>query len=207
MLSSRDEMIGEHIQCPMCEVDLEVPPPIRRVPTPAQTPAAATNDEENVAEERPIKFRRSDTTAEEAEVDMTPMVDVTFLLLIFFMVTASFALQKSFEIPAPQEKQEQARSVQQLEQDPDVVVVRIDSYNTFYLSGATWDEEQEAPTKQDLLAKLREARRGDRGAVPTHMLVMAHGDAQHEKVVDALDAGTSVGMEDVKLVTVEDDEI
>lgn len=30
-------------------------------------------------------------------VDMTAMVDVTFLLLIFFMVTASFAAQKVFE--------------------------------------------------------------------------------------------------------------
>ena len=39
--------------------------------------------------------------AEQPEMDMTPMVDVTFLLLIFFMVTAAFTMQKSFEIPTP----------------------------------------------------------------------------------------------------------
>jgi hypothetical protein len=34
------------------------------------------------------------------DMDMTPMVDVTFLLLIFFMVTASFSVQKSIQRPA-----------------------------------------------------------------------------------------------------------
>ena len=35
---------------------------------------------------------------------------------------------------------------------------------------------------------------------------MAHGDALIEKVVMAMDAGTEVGMEDVKLLTYEEDE-
>ncbi len=39
---------------------------------------------------------------DEDEIDMTPMVDVTFLLLIFFMVTAAFSLQKSIEMPRQQ---------------------------------------------------------------------------------------------------------
>ena len=56
------------------------------------------------------------------------------------------------------------------------------------------------------MVSLREARRGDgRSGGANKLLVMAHGDAMHEKVVMAMDAGTEVGMEDVKLVTVEDD--
>ena len=43
----------------------------------------------------------------EDDLDMTPMVDVTFLLLIFFMVTAAFSLQKSINVPTP-EKEENA---------------------------------------------------------------------------------------------------
>ncbi len=209
MLSSRDDMVGEHIQCPMCEAELEVPTPKQTDQADNTKKKSASDDtrRENIAEEKSISFRRDDED-EHDELDMTPMVDVTFLLLIFFMVTASFALQKSFEVPAPQEKKEaQARSVEQLENDPKMVIVRIGEYNTFYLTGAAWAEEQEAPTKQDLLVKLREARQGDGGSAPTEMMVMAHGDAHHEKIVDALDAGTAVGMENVKLVTVEDDEI
>ena len=48
--------------------------------------------------------RRRDGRAP-AEMDMTPMVDVTFLLLIFFMVTAAFAMQKSFHVPTPKSDQ------------------------------------------------------------------------------------------------------
>ena len=38
------------------------------------------------------------------------------------------------------------------------------------------------------------------------MLVKAHGDALHEKVVTALDAGAELGMQEVKLTTVEEDD-
>src|SRR5688572_20269137 len=44
---------------------------------------------------RPHVSLREKSAPQEAEMDMTPMVDVTFLLLIFFMVTASFTMQKS----------------------------------------------------------------------------------------------------------------
>jgi biopolymer transport protein ExbD len=135
-------------------------------------------------------------------MDMTPMVDVTFLLLIFFMVTAAFSLQKSLRLPAsdPSQPSSQATSLEEIEADPQYVIVRIDQYNTFRVVAAAWEAEQEAPTKPDLLDKLRAAQSS--GPVPlTHMLVMASEDASHERVVAALDAGTAVGMDDVRLIT------
>ena len=139
------------------------------------------------------------------EMDMTPMVDVTFLLLIFFMVTAAFTMQKSFHMPSQNDTHSsQARSWEEFEEDPEYVVVRIDEFNTFHVLANAMQEEEEAPSEQDLLIQLRDARDGS-GA--TRMLVMAHGDAWHERVVMAMDAGTDVGMEDVKLVTIEDDGI
>ena len=39
---------------------------------------------------------------DDGELDMTPMVDVTFLLLIFFVMTAAFTIQTSLPIPTPQ---------------------------------------------------------------------------------------------------------
>lgn len=161
------------------------------------------------AGQRPRVQLRPKTPLQEAEMDMTPMVDVTFLLLIFFMVTASFTMQKSLNIPKPQkdEASTQAQSIQDFQDNPDYVVVRLDALNTYHVSAAAWPDEVEAPSEQELLVKLRAARQGDgRGNVPSKLLVIANGEALHERVVTAIDSGNDVGMEEVQLLTVEDDD-
>lgn len=142
---------------------------------------------------------------EETEMDMTPMVDVTFLLLIFFMVTASFTLQKSLQIP---KAESQDPSTEVVEEDPeeqtDFVTVIVDENNTFLVSTIDWEEE--AASQQDLHIQLRLARDGDStGSVPTKLRVEANGEALHETVVAALDAGPATGFSEVQLVTVETD--
>lgn len=151
---------------------------------------------------RPDKRRGYDD-----EMDMTPMVDVTFLLLIFFMVTSAFEMQKSFEMPTPTSDQAstQAKTLEDYEQDPDYVTVRIDEFNTFYVASASANEEEEATSAQDLLIQLRQARNTE-GARASRMLILANGEAVHERVMQAIDAGNEVGLEDVKLVTVESDD-
>ena len=57
----------------------------------------------HAAEEQAVlSFEHKDDS--DNEVDMTPMIDCVFLLLIFFLVTASFQLQKALEIPPPEQK-------------------------------------------------------------------------------------------------------
>ncbi|MBN2296736.1 MAG: biopolymer transporter ExbD [Pirellulales bacterium] len=131
---------------------------------------------------------------------MTPMVDVTFLLLIFFMVTAAFSMQKSLEVPTPDEDK---ASTQQRIVDPEEgnIVVRIDRDSTI------WVNESEAPSEQDLLVKLREAKQGTPGSDSppiNSLLVMADGEARHEVVIMVLDAGNAVQMEPIRLVTVDE---
>jgi len=144
---------------------------------------------------------------EEGDMDMTPMVDVTFLLLIFFMVTAAFSLQRSLPMPVPEQKDEpstQARTLDDFEQDDDYIVVRVDAFNTYTV--ITPDAEHEAPSKQDLLIRLRQARTGgSTGKVPSSMLVIADLEALHGRVVDALDAGTAVGMQRMQMVPMDED--
>lgn len=145
----------------------------------------------------------------QAEMDMTPMVDVTFLLLIFFMVTASFTMQRSQQIPKQesQESSSQVKSPEELTENPDYITVRIDSNSTFYVSSASLEDEAEVPTRQELLLKLKQARQPDsQGKMPTKMLVKAHGDALLDRVSTAIDVGNEVGIEEVQLMKVEDDE-
>jgi biopolymer transport protein ExbD len=182
-----DTSAGRALPCPDCGDELVVP----------------ETGEEAAADTKPIRLTKHSATDD--EVDMTPMIDCVFQLLIFFMVTASYSLQKAIETPTPDQQQSaaQARTVTELENDDDYVIVRIAKDDTI------WVDEQEAPSRQEVLAKLREAREGPPGsstAGPTSLLVMADGDARHETVVMALDAGNAVGMENVRLATVDEDE-
>ena len=81
----------------------------------------------------PPSKKRSDD-----ELDMTPMVDVTFLLLIFFMVTAAFALQKVLPVP-PISDQEDVSVTQVDDIEKDSIVVRIDADNVFWIGAPQMD--------------------------------------------------------------------
>ena len=153
------------------------------------------------------ELQRRGADRAEAEMDMTPMVDVTFLLLIFFTVTAAFVIQKSLEVPPIQEEETaESQTVEDLEKDS--IVVRVDGDNVFWIGCPMWAEEQRAPSITDMQSKVRNARKGDDdGPGPAKMLVQANGDATHEHVVAALDAGSAVGMEDIRLMSYEDGDL
>ena len=138
---------------------------------------------------------------------MTAMVDIVFFLLIFFMVTSFNSQQASIEMPTPAPptgatgKATARRTVEDFENDGDFVVVRIDADDTI------WVEESVAMTPIDVAAKLRQATRGEGrgGDSPRKMLVVGHSEASHGAAVMVMDAGHTVGIEDVRLA-VKDEE-
>ena len=207
-----DRHAGAKVRCPKCGTISAVP---RAAVSPLEKPLGQTSqagradekkakaskalDLDSFEEIEPIRFVKKKTGDE--ELDMTPMVDVTFLLLIFFMVTAAFSMQKSLEVPTPDEDK---ASTQQRTTDIEEgsIIVRIDRDSTVWVDGS------EAPSEQDLLVKLREAKQGTPGSDSTpinSLLVKADGDARHEAVIMVLDAGNSVQMEPIRLVTVDED--
>ncbi len=136
----------------------------------------------------------------EDELDMTPMVDVTFLLLIFFMVTASFSLQKSIEQPPP-ETDEPSTDVIEEDQDPDYVTVLIDQNNTFYVTSRS-DEEVECPSEREMWTRVKEAKNMSN---VDRMIIRAHVDSMHKKVISAWDAGVVAGIEKISIETTEEE--
>ena len=82
-------------------------------------------------------------------MDMTPMVDVTFLLLIFFMVTAAFSLQKSIEMPRQQTDAPSTSVVEEESEDLDMVEVQVDEFGSFLVMAPDWETRDPGKTKLD----------------------------------------------------------
>ena len=159
-------------------------------------------DEEEVIDEdfeEPAQIGKKASIPED-ELDMTPMVDVTFLLLIFFMVTASFSLQKSIEQPPPQ-TDEPSEIVQEEDPDKDYVVVLVDQNNTYYVTSRD-EDEVECPSDREMRTRVKEAKNMSNVG---RMIIRAHVDSMHKKVVSAWDAGRIAGIEDISIETTEEE--
>lgn len=137
----------------------------------------------------------------EDELDMTPMVDVTFLLLIFFMVTASFTLQKSIAQPPVPDSLPSTNPVDEPEDEDQYVEVIIDQFNTYQLTSKN-EEEIEAPSDQEMRVRLRDMVQATNAK---KLKITVHGDAHHEKVVTAWDAGLDNNVEDIVIRLSEED--
>lgn len=132
------------------------------------------------------------------DVDMTPMVDVTFLLLIFFMVTASFGLQKS--IAMPRQTSPDPGQVVLVEPLP-TIEVQVDQYGSFLVLSPAW--QKEAIGKQQLTGVLRMAAQDDRAPSLAQLKIAVHEDAKLEALVDAMDAGTTAGFAEIQVTQVD----
>ncbi|MEZ5945799.1 MAG: biopolymer transporter ExbD [Hyphomonas sp.] len=78
---------------------------------------------------------RTQRAADEANVDLTPMLDVVFILLIFFIVTSTFAQEKALGLeppppPAPE---------QQEQQDVPAILIFVDESNLITVNGRPTD--------------------------------------------------------------------
>ncbi|MBN1590347.1 MAG: biopolymer transporter ExbD [Pirellulales bacterium] len=204
-----DRFAGAKIRCPKCRA-ITVAPVAGAAGAAARRPSAPRDAGKAEQSKRalpdtfdeiePVDFSKRER--EESEMDMTPMVDVTFLLLIFFMITAAFSLQKSLEIPKPSEDNAVTQATV-VDPEEGNIIIRIDRDST------VWINESEAPSEQDLLVKLREAQAGVPGSNSppiNSVLVKADGDAIHKVVVMVLDACNDVNMETIKLATVSEDD-
>ena len=81
---------------------------------------------------RPL--RNDDADAEEARVDLAPLIDVVFLLLIFYVVTATFSQATAVPIDYPQ-----AGQSERLPERP--VVITIDASGAAWVGDDLWHQE------------------------------------------------------------------
>lgn len=141
-------------------------------------------------EEEDFTFSRGGPMTVE-ELDLAPMVDVAFQLVLFFMVTATTVLYKTLEIPKPTTDQApgavsqgHSRSVDDLQKD--YVLVEIDSGGAIKI-----DHEPVTATVDALAERLRVAREKTGRKI---MLLSADYATAHRNAVLAYDAAIEIGM-------------
>ena len=133
-----------------------------------------------------MRFRSMAT--EEVHINLTPLIDVVFLLLIFFMVTTTFNRYAELKIQLPE-----ASADPQQKQEILVELV-IDSAGRYYINGQAVVNTQ----PKTLIAALRKAVEGSQN--PT-MIIRADARTPHQSVVTAMDSANRVGISRLSIAT------
>ncbi len=128
-------------------------------------------------------------------MDMTPMVDVTFLLLIFFMVTASFVTIRSIETPASLTDEVSTRD--QLKDETEFIECSIDRFDTYHIT-SHGVERQEAASDLEMQQLLRQMIADH---APKRLIIKAHENSSLKKSVAVYSAGRVLGVQEIQQQT------
>lgn len=122
--------------------------------------------------------------ADESDVNVTPLLDIVFIMLIFFIVTATFIKEPGVDVTRPEaQTAEDQRLVS--------ILVAIDSDNTIWINR----KEVALDAVRATLERLR--RENPRGSA----VIQADGKAHSEYLVDVLQQIRAAGVDDVVAVS------
>ncbi|MEL6868754.1 MAG: biopolymer transporter ExbD [Pseudomonadota bacterium] len=129
---------------------------------------------------------------EEPQVNMTSLIDVVLLLLVFFMVTSSFVRESSVEIKLPEASSEAVS----MPAEDDRIEITITSDGRYFVNN-----RELVNTEVATLIRALETVAAGRSGLP--VTVLADADARHQAVIRALDTAAALGFNQINIATVE----
>lgn len=140
-----------------------------------------------------MQFRRQ--LREEESINLTPLIDVVFLLLIFFMVSTTFTKETHLSIDLPH------ASGEPIPERPDDVEVIVNADGSYAVDGKAL-VNQELGTILSALAQSVDGEVGDSDAFSnTPLIITADAKSPHEAVVRAMDAAGQLGFVQLSITT------
>ncbi len=133
-----------------------------------------------------MNFRSS--RSEEPDINLTPLIDVVFLLLIFFMVSTTFKRESQLNIDLPR------ASAQPVDTSDHPLEITIDAEGRIFVNRQGLVNNQLAT-----LMKAMQQAVGDRTDMP--LIISADGKTPHQAVVTAMDAARKLGITHLSLAT------
>ncbi len=125
---------------------------------------------------------------DEPELNLTPLIDVVFILLIFFMVSTTFQKESEIKIELPE------ASADPVEEKEDVLELVIDAEGRYFI-----DQQQVVNTELVTLKKAISKFLGERTSIP--VVIRADRRTPYESVVRAMDATSQLGLVQMSLAT------
>lgn len=128
----------------------------------------------------------------EPEVNMTSLIDVVLLLLIFFMVSTSFVKQSQINISLPQ-----AESSTTVDEPPEQIDIMITATGTYLVNG-----RELINNRPETIRNALQKTSGGNNNMP--MTISADANAKHQHVVTAMDVAGRLGFTQISIATVND---
>jgi biopolymer transport protein ExbD len=130
---------------------------------------------------------------EDEGFDLSPMIDIVFLLLIYFMVTTTLIRQEadlSIRLPSDVEQDEPLDL-------PEEVFIDINPEGQVFFNGGPIDaiNDRTMPQLTERLARLRVS--AERAGVPVIVQIQPHDNARHQRSMDVLNACAVAGVTQV----------
>ena len=125
---------------------------------------------------------------DEPEVNLTPLIDVVFLLLIFFMVSTTFEQQSRIQIELPEATATPA------ETEDDTLEIVIDAQGRYFI-GERQVVNSELKTLKAAISKAVDGRE------LLTVIIRADASTPHQAVITALDATSQLGLTQISLAT------
>jgi biopolymer transport protein ExbD len=116
------------------------------------------------------------------DINLTPLIDVVFLLLIFFMVSTTFKEDARIKVQLPEAQGEEVPA-----EEPDVLEILIDRTGTFYVN-----DRRVVDRKLDTLKTAIAGAAGDDREIP--VVIKADARTPHQAVMTAMDAASQLGL-------------
>ncbi|MCC7280515.1 MAG: biopolymer transporter ExbD [Chromatiaceae bacterium] len=126
---------------------------------------------------------------EPPDINLAPLIDVVFLLLIFFMVTTTFKDEVGIQVQLPQAQGEAAAESRAL-------TLVIDASGVFYVNDRQVADTQPDTLRQALGQAIGQAgpKADDRAPGDTPLVLMADAKTPHQAVMTALDVASQLGL-------------
>lgn len=135
-----------------------------------------------------MKFRAH--RRQPSQVNLTPLIDVVFLLLIFFMVSTTFTDETELRVELPEADTAPA------ENQPDTIVLSVNAEGNYALN----DRALASRSIENLMEALNIVTEGQTDVA---LVISADAKASHQSVVRAMDAAGRLGIERLRIAAQE----